>query len=108
MNNATLHFRAASAGWSGQFHAALQSDGWNFALKNQPSQSPDLNVLDLCFFNSLQSIQQQYNIASLDYGTSVLREIFDAYDDEKLDNSFITLQSVMNEILKVKGAMTTD
>jgi len=38
----------------------------------------------------------------------VLKEIFGPYDEEKLDNSFITLQSGMNEILKVKGAMTTN
>jgi hypothetical protein len=34
---------------------AGQADGWNIIYETQPSQSPDLNKNDLCFFNSLQT-----------------------------------------------------
>jgi hypothetical protein len=34
-------------------------DGWNLKLKCQPPDSPDLNVLDLGFFNVIQSLQHQ-------------------------------------------------
>ncbi|XP_074265511.1 uncharacterized protein LOC141587948 [Silene latifolia] len=39
------------------FRAAATADGWNIELKNQPPNSPDLNVLDLGFFRAIQSLQ---------------------------------------------------
>ena len=33
------------------------SDGWNIRLLCQPPNSPDLNVLDLGYFNALQTMQ---------------------------------------------------
>jgi hypothetical protein len=35
----------------------------NIELVHQPSKSPDLNVLDLCFFNSLRSEYFQHELA---------------------------------------------
>ncbi|KAF0728389.1 hypothetical protein Ae201684_013753 [Aphanomyces euteiches] len=40
-----------------RFNQVGSYDGWNVALKNQPANSPDFNVLDLGFFNSIQSLQ---------------------------------------------------
>ena len=33
--------------------------GWKFAIRNQPANSPDVNVLDLGFLNSIQAIQHK-------------------------------------------------
>ena len=40
-----------------QFCEAAKQDGFDIRLVCQPANSPDLNVLDLGFFNSIQSIQ---------------------------------------------------
>ena len=37
-----------------KLHAEGQRGGWNIIFDVQPSNSPDLNKLDLCFFYSLQ------------------------------------------------------
>ena len=36
---------------------ASKKDGWNIEVRYQPSNSPDLNILDLGFFNAIQSVQ---------------------------------------------------
>jgi hypothetical protein len=48
----------------------VKQDGFDIRLVCQPANSPDLNILDLGFFNSLQSTQlknhvEQYQILSL-------------------------------------------
>jgi hypothetical protein len=40
-----------------QFRACSQEDGYDIRLFCQPANSPDLNILDLGFFNAIQSIQ---------------------------------------------------
>ncbi|ETV90235.1 hypothetical protein H310_14937 [Aphanomyces invadans] len=42
--------------------ASVSTDGWTFVVRRQPPNSPDLNVLDLGFFASVQSLQ--YKVAS--------------------------------------------
>ncbi|ETV78282.1 hypothetical protein H257_07874 [Aphanomyces astaci] len=37
--------------------AAGRQGGWTISLCSQPAQSPDLNVLDLGYFNAIQSLQ---------------------------------------------------
>lgn len=37
--------------------AASKADAWKIELRSQPANFPDLNVLDLVFFASLQSLQ---------------------------------------------------
>jgi len=39
--------------------AAGMKGGWSVQLKNQPPNSPDLNILDLDFFNTIQSLQYE-------------------------------------------------
>lgn len=41
--------------------AACTADGWDIRLVNQPPNSPDTNILDLGFFNSIQSLQDPYD-----------------------------------------------
>ena len=50
-------------------------EGWNIRLKNQPPNSPDLNVLDLEYVNSI------------------------SFYSETLNNTFLTLQKVMECVL---------
>jgi len=52
-DNARPHSKAARNAISN----AAKTDGWNIELRPQPPNSPDMNVLDLGFFNSIQSLQ---------------------------------------------------
>ena len=38
---------------------AVRNSVLNIKIKNQPSNSPDLNVIDLGYFNSIQSLQKK-------------------------------------------------
>ena len=48
---------------AGMNNAAVEEEGrkhgWTFAIRNQPANSPDVNVLDQGFFNSIQAIQHK-------------------------------------------------
>jgi hypothetical protein len=61
---------------------------WQMTLINQPPHSCDFNVLDLCFFNSLQVMQLN------DPKNTVvqMKRKFGAYNKEKLNCCFLTLQ----------------
>ncbi|XP_047063826.1 probable ubiquitin carboxyl-terminal hydrolase 16 [Lolium rigidum] len=69
--------------------------------EEQPPNSPDLNVLDLCFFRSLQSLtdtRAPNNIRELIHG---VEEEYRNYEVNKLSRSFITLQSCMIRMIKM-------
>jgi hypothetical protein len=75
--------------------------GWNIEFFNQPSQSPDLNVLDLCLFHSLQRGADEIR----GFGKS-LNEIHDSvmqhwqdYTAEKLERAFALVTEIKRCIL---------
>jgi hypothetical protein len=75
-------------------------------LYTQPAQSPDLNVNDLGFFASLQSMY--YKTAPTDalellIDKKVVETCFNNYHVNKLNRIWLTLQSCMNEIIEEKG-----
>ena len=81
----------------------LQKEGWNMNMKNQPPNSPDFNVLDLGFFNSIQSIQQKkpaYNVDEL------IRNVEEAFWSEPVhttDFIFLSLMKAMESTMIVGG-----
>jgi hypothetical protein len=72
-------------------------------LYTQPAQSPDLNVNDLGFFASLQSMY--YKTAPTDALELIdkVETCFNNYHVNKLNRIWLTLQSCMNEIIEEKG-----
>ena len=72
-------------------------------LYTQPAQSPDLNVNDLGFFASLQSMY--YKTAPTDALELIdkVETCFNNYHVNKLNHIWLTLQSCMNEIIEEKG-----
>ncbi|KAF0701882.1 hypothetical protein AaE_016263 [Aphanomyces astaci] len=73
------------------------------AVLQAPPNSPDLNVLDLGFFASIQALQ--YKSVSRTVG-DVIRTTLAAYDElsvEKLYNVFLTFQAVMRLVLEHNG-----
>ncbi|ETV97361.1 hypothetical protein H310_09696 [Aphanomyces invadans] len=70
----------------------------------QPANSPDLNILDLGFFNSIQSLQHKMTAFTVDELIGNVKKAFTDIPAESLENVFYTLQSVMECILETDGS----
>lgn len=86
------------------FCRAASEDGFDIRLICQPPNSPDLNVLDLGFFNAIQSLQQKESMKSIDDLIHAVQKAFDEYSCVQSDKKFYTLQTCMVEIMKNKGS----
>ncbi|KAF0717955.1 Aste57867_1992 [Aphanomyces stellatus] len=78
-------------------------DGWTIRLSSQPAQSPDFNVLDLEFFNAIQALQHHKVTRSIDDLIAAVHAAFQDLEWRVLDKTFMTLQKVMEESLKLNG-----
>ena len=76
---------------------------FSIMFKNQPPNSPDMNVLDLGFFNAIQSVQHQHSPKTIDKLISCVSNAFDELHSDKLGNVFLTLQQCMEETVLAKG-----
>ena len=72
-------------------------------LLTQPANSPDLNLNDLGFFNSLQSAYYQNCPSNAIELIDMVRETYEEYPVNKINRIWLTLQSCMNEIIKSNG-----
>ncbi|XP_021717069.1 uncharacterized protein LOC110684935 [Chenopodium quinoa] len=86
-----------------EFLAATTQQGFNITMKYQPPQSPDLNVLDLGLFNTIQSIQYEHFPNNVDELTEKVEEAFTTFDANANKYIWLSLQSCMTEILKKDG-----
>ncbi|ETV90078.1 hypothetical protein H310_15088 [Aphanomyces invadans] len=84
--------------------AASKLNRRHIVFGDQPANSPDLYVLDLGFFNSIQSLQQKIPAFTVDELISNVTSAFANVPAESLDNVFYTLQSVMECILETGGS----
>ncbi|KAK9751009.1 hypothetical protein RND81_02G235600 [Saponaria officinalis] len=82
---------------------AATSDGFNIKLTQQPAMSPDLNILDLGFFRSIKSLQDENPAKNVE---ELVKNVQDAYERETvecLDNVWLSLQACTVKIMKMKG-----
>jgi hypothetical protein len=86
-----------------EFANAVAQTGLDIRLINQPANSLDLNVLDLGFFNSLQSLTYDRISRNLDDLIANVEHEFDNYDPDTLNRVFLTLQGCMIEVMKDGG-----
>ncbi|CAN0166365.1 unnamed protein product [Laminaria digitata] len=82
------------------------ADGRDIRFISQPPISPDLNILDLGFFNSIQSLQDRTTPRTIDDLIAEVKTAFDAQTTEKLGAVWTTLQSILQEIMLAKGDNT--
>ena len=82
-----------------EFLVAVAKTGLDIRIIQQPANSPDLNVLDLGFFNSLQSLTDCLSPKTLQDLIAGVLEEFEGYEVYKLKKIFLTLQMCMIEIL---------
>ncbi|GMF17027.1 unnamed protein product [Phytophthora fragariaefolia] len=86
-----------------ELETAEKVEGWRIKMRCQPPRSPDLNVLDLGVFASIQALQ--YRKAAYD-AVSLIEAVQNAFDEirwQTLDKCFVTLQKLMEAILVDSG-----
>ncbi|KAF0682834.1 Aste57867_25133 [Aphanomyces stellatus] len=83
--------------------ACVSTDGWSFGVRCQPPNSPDLNVLYLGFFASIQSLQYKLVSRTLDDVIRATHAAFDLAGSEALAKVFLSLQAVMRLVLENNG-----
>ena len=86
-----------------QFAATVAQTGMDIRIINQPPNSPDMNVLDLGFFNSLQSLVYGTISRSIDELIANVQKEFNEYDPSTLNRVFLTLQGCLIEVMKDGG-----
>lgn len=86
-----------------QFSTAVAQTWLGIRLINQPHNSPDLNVLDLGFFTSLQALTYDTISSNLDELIENVRREFGRYQPSTLNRVFLTLQGCMIEVMKEGG-----
>ncbi len=69
----------------------------------QPAQSPDLNVLDLGYFNAIQALQQQRRSKTLEDLVLAVEESFVELKREALENVFYTWVACMEQVMLEAG-----
>ncbi len=82
---------------------AAGNDGWKMKMVNQPANSPDLNILDLGLFRSLQAIQPKKYVKEVETLVSVVRKALNEITGDTLLRNFTTLKEVMKCVLDNDG-----
>ncbi|ETV97638.1 hypothetical protein H310_09529 [Aphanomyces invadans] len=94
-DNATLHSKIDD-----EALAKVSTHGWTFRVHRQLPNSPDLNVLDLGIFASIQTLQYKMFSRSVDDEIASTMAAFDNLEVDTLENEFLTLQAVMRLVLE--------
>jgi len=91
-----------------EFLAAAQCDGWDIRLTCQPSNLPELNVLDLGFFAAIQALFERGNRNNINEIVATVEKAFDEYPPDGANRILLTQQGCMKEIMKhIKDGNTT-
>ncbi|ETV74550.1 hypothetical protein H257_11068 [Aphanomyces astaci] len=99
-DNARTHVTTSDAKLQESFRQ-YAAQAW--FLAPQPANSPNLNVLDLGFFAALQSLQHRESARTIDDLVANVAKGFKDYPFERLDHTFMTLQSCLLETIRVGG-----
>lgn len=88
--------------------SCLGKYGWDVQIRRQPAKSPDLNILDLGYFNAIQSLQHRKRAYNIDTLIQAVINSFQELEVKSLEKCFLTLQGVMEQIMLVKGGNDYD
>lgn len=80
-----------------------QEGGWKITFENQPPRSPDFNVPDLGFFNSLQTLQYKKRMFNINELIDAVQTAYKELEPVTIDKCFLTLQSVMEATMLDRG-----
>ena len=79
------------------------NDGFHIRLVCQLPNTPDMNVLDLGFFQAIQSLQHQHAPNNIDELVEAVVDSFNAMGHDKLKNVFMSMQQCLIEVMKCGG-----
>ena len=85
-----------------EFKEALNTQEINAGLYTQAANSPDVNLLDLGFFQAIQS----FNDAAPKNKEELIQSVQEAYTNyprKRLNHTWLTLHSVFNQIILCNG-----
>ena len=85
-----------------EFKEALNAQEINAELYTQAANSPDVNLLDLGFFQAIQS----FNDTAPKNEEELIQSVHDAYTNyptNQLNHTWLTLHSVFNQIIQCNG-----
>ena len=99
-DNATCHVNDNDE----EFSRVSCEGGFDIHLMSQPPNSPDLNVLDLRYFNAIQALQHREAPKSIDYLIDSMKRSYENLSSYQSNKVFLTLQATMVEIMKCKGS----
>ncbi|XP_026398976.1 uncharacterized protein LOC113294817 [Papaver somniferum] len=85
-----------------KFLREAAKDGFDIRLRFQPSQIPDMNVLDLGFFMSIQSLQHQEAPTTVAELLLAVNKAFNELNSQTLNDVFLSLQLCMVEVIKIR------
>ena len=83
--------------------AAVEASGLDIAMKNQPPNSPDTNVLDLGYFSAIQSLQYKKRTDTVSQLVKAVQDSFVELDPKTLNKVFLTHQQVLERIILCDG-----
>jgi hypothetical protein len=86
-----------------ELQAAIAQTGLDIRIISQPPNSPDMNVLDLGFFASLQSLTWTRTARNIDEMIYNVEKEYEEYNPSNLRRVFLTLQACMIEVMKING-----
>ena len=86
--------------------SACTADNWNIECVFQPANSPDMNILDLGYFNSIQSLQQKMVAKNIDELIGNVQKSFENLTPVTLNNVWLSLQLAMQETMRCGGDNT--
>ena len=69
----------------------------------QPASSPDLNVLDLGYFHSIQSLQQKKRTNNIEELVAAVTQSFHELHRRTLEKVFLSHQKVMEQVILHDG-----
>ena len=83
--------------------AAGMNGRWSIAIKNQPPNSPDFNVLDLGIFNALSKSQSRVVKSNTDDLIATVYGAFKELPTFEINHCFLTPQRLMSEVVTYGG-----
>ena len=82
---------------------SVQQTGNKITLYTQPAQSPDTNINDLAFFNSIQSLYYEAAPSNELELIDAVKNAHQAYPALKINRMWLTYMSCLNQILEYNG-----
>src|SRR5690242_1299453 len=98
-DNAKPHTRPDNA----IFMTAAKTTGFDVQLRYQPPNSPDMKVLDLGYFNAIQSLQHLRGPKTVDDLIVDVEESFSSLEPAKLNRVFLSWQQCMISCMTFGG-----